>query len=81
MKMSDSKRLRVVNDIGCGLSGAPGNFIKDFRVYEESGSVQVWFETEQREYLQYLSASEAMAFAAAFERCAIAALRSCAAIV
>lgn len=71
---------RVVNDIGCGLL-APGaaDHVRDLRVFEESGSVQVWVETDGggiNEIFQYLTPVEAMAFAKAFERCAIVALKN-----
>lgn len=52
------------------------------RVLEESGRVQLWVELapscgcSQNEVVQYLTATEAMAFGKAFERCAIAALKN-----
>jgi hypothetical protein len=71
---------RVVNDIGCGLL-APGaaDHVRGLRVFEEGGSVQVWVETDSagiNDVLQYLTPAEAMVFAKAFERCAIAALKN-----
>jgi hypothetical protein len=68
-------RLRFINDTGLGLLGAEKDKIKDLRVYEENGSVQLWVETADMEYLQYLSAQEAMSFALAFERLAVIALK------
>lgn len=69
-------RTRIVNDIGLGLAGADNEKLKDLRVYVENGGVQVWSEhRDGSEALQYLSPVEAMAFAKAFERCAIQALK------
>ena len=73
------KRTRTVNDIGLGMAGMPREKMVDFRVYEESGSIQVWCEIapgSPSEILQYLTPEEAMAFSKAFERCAIAALKN-----
>ncbi len=81
-----SERTRVINDIGLGFRGVDGELVRDIRVYPESGSVQIWMEVCERgcnptspgrthEAMQYLSPEEAMAFAKAFERCAIQALR------
>lgn len=73
------KRTRAVNDIGLGMAGIGNERLRDFRVYEESGSVQVWVEvaaSPPAELLQYLTPEEAMAFSKAFERCAIAALKN-----
>lgn len=70
------KRTRIVNDIGLGLAGADNEKLKDLRVYVEAGRVQVWSEHKDgSEAMQYLTPVEAMAFAKAFERCAIAALK------
>lgn len=70
------RRTRILNDIGLGLAGAENEKLKDLRVYVESGSVQVWSEHKDgSEAMQYLTPIEAMAFAKAFERCAIAALK------
>lgn len=69
-------RTREINDIGIGLAGAEGECLKDIRVYPESGAVHIWVElSDGREVLQYLSPLEAMAFAKAFERCAVQALK------
>jgi hypothetical protein len=70
---------RTINEIGCGLFGVGTERMKDFRVYEEGGAVQVWVDHEEggvTNLLQYLTPIEAMAFAKAFERCAIAALKN-----
>lgn len=70
--------IRVVNDHGIGLAGADRNHMQDLRVYAEGGSVQVWVEVRAgapSEVMQYLTPQEAMAFAKAFERAAIEALR------
>jgi hypothetical protein len=70
-------RVRTVNDIGAGLAGGANERLVDIRVYEESGSVRVEVETDAsgiNEVMQYLSPIEAMKFAQAFKRCAIAAL-------
>lgn len=73
-------RTRRINDIGLGLAGADNEKLKDLRVYVENGGVQVWSEHKDgSEALQYLSPVEAMAFAKAFERCAIQALKETAA--
>jgi len=75
------RTTRVLNEIGIGLAAANSTeFVRDIRVYEEGGSVQIWFEIElprtgNREFLQYLTPTQAMAFAKAFERCAIEALK------
>ena len=76
------KRTRRINDIGIGMAGIGDELVKDFRVYSESGSVQVWIELFDRswngtihEAMQYLTPEEAMRFAKAFERCAIQALK------
>lgn len=76
-------RVRRVNEVGAGKAGIGYERLKDFRVYPESGKVQVWIEVRDFpsrggdviEVLQYLTAEEAMAFAKAFERCAIQALK------
>lgn len=72
-------RTRTINDIGIGLAGAVGEKMVDLRVYHESGNVLVWTEIncdgQSREVMQYLTPEEAMRFAAAFERCAIQALK------
>lgn len=76
-------RVRRVNEIGAGFKGIDNERMKDLRIYEESGSVQIWVEVadfQSRggntiEVMQYLTPSEAMAFARAFERCEIEALK------
>lgn len=71
------RRTSPVNDICLRMFGRGGERMKDFRVYEEGGSVLVCVECEAtRDLLQYLSPEDAMAFAKAFERCAIAALKN-----
>lgn len=52
-------------------SDTPAEKIQEIRVSHESGRVNLWVN----DMLQYLTASEAMAFADAFERGAIAALK------
>jgi hypothetical protein len=76
------RRTRRINAIGIGFAGIDTELINDIRVYPEGGSVQIWVEIHQRdnwpqthEAMQYLSPEEAMAFAKAFERCAIQALK------
>lgn len=75
--MLEDKRTSRVNDIGLRLTGVATEHMKLFQVYEESGTVIV--ETElannRSNAIQYLSPEEAMAFAKAFERCAITALK------
>lgn len=79
-----TKRTRDINDRGIGFAGIDKELIRDIRVYDEGGRVQVWVEVmigkenETREAMQYMTAEEAMAFAKAFERCAIQALRDAA---
>lgn len=72
-------RIRQINDSGIGLWGFEGEKLRDIRVYAENGSVQLWVEVGQgdsiEEAMQYLTPSEAMAFAKAFERCAVQALK------
>lgn len=69
-------RISPVNDIGLRLNGSPGENLQKFYIYPECGSVQVWVETRgQMDAMQYLSPEEAMAFAKAFERCAIQAFK------
>ena len=68
-------RLRFVNDTGLGLLGAEKEKVKDLRVYEENGSIQIWIETADIEVMQYLTPQEAMTFALAFERLAMIALK------
>jgi hypothetical protein len=77
------KRTRCINDIGIGFKGTGDERMVDIRVYPEGGGVLVWPEIRQHgvcatdtlEAVQYLTAEEAMAFAKAFERCAIQALK------
>ncbi len=64
-------RLRIVNDTGLGLKGAEKDRVQDIRLFEESGSIQLWFETKDTQMFQYLTAEEAMAFAVVLERLAI----------
>lgn len=70
-------RTRKINDHGIGLASQDARKkIKDIRVYDENGSVQIWFELADGEYLQYLTPDEAREFGKAFEQCARAAIRS-----
>lgn len=69
-------RIRTLNDIGIGFSGVGKERLRDLRVYEEGGLVQVWFEARGTETLLYMQPEEAMSFAKAFERCAIQALKN-----
>ena len=79
-----SDRTRRVNEIGAGKVGVANERMRDFRVYVENGSVQIWVEVsdypsrggDSIEVMQYLTAEEAMFFAKAFERCAIEALKN-----
>ena len=74
-------RIRRVNDIGLGMAGISPERLMDLRIYAESGTVIVGVvvgehaESSPFEAIQYLTPQEAMAFAKAFERCAIAALK------
>lgn len=78
-----STRTRPVNDIGIGFAGLDNERAADIRVYVQSGTVIVELDvrgmddqfSDVRHGLQYLTAAEAMAFAKAFERCAIQALK------
>ncbi len=70
-----SPRLRQINEIGIGMAGVPNERMVDLRVYAEGATVQIWVETGTLEVMQYLTPSEAMSFAKAFERCAIQALK------
>lgn len=82
MTTETTKRTRQINERGIGYAGIDKELIRDIRVYDEGGSVQIWIEMmargssgETMEALQYFTAEEAMAFAKAFERCAIQALK------
>lgn len=84
-KSQATKRTRQINDRGIGYAGIDKELIRDIRVYDEGDRVQVWVEVmargssgETTEAMQYLTAQEAMAFAKAFERCAIQALKEAA---
>lgn len=77
-----TKRTRQINDRGIGYAGIDKELIRDIKIYDEGGRVQVWVEMmlrgssgETMEAMQYLTAEEAMAFAKALERCAIQALK------
>ena len=73
------KRTRAVNDIGLGMAAIGNERMRDFILYEESGSVIVRCDCHTDgidEITQYLTPEEAMAFSKAFERCAIAALKN-----
>lgn len=73
--MMIARKTRPINGVGIGLKGCPNEFMQDIRVYPESGSVLVWAETDRREALQYLTPRQAVQFAWAFLRSAIAAWR------
>lgn len=79
MSRPDTNKLTVINDIGLRIEKKCR--FPEFTIYEENGSVQMLAtvtDTEGNEHqaLQYLSASEAMAFAGAFKKCAIRALEN-----
>lgn len=66
-----------VNTTGISLTGAPGDHIRQFRVYVESGTVQFWVElSDGKEVFQYLTPVEAMALSKALDRLAVEALRA-----
>lgn len=70
------RTLRVINSTGVSLLGDKEDRIKDLRVYLESGTVQFWVElADGQQYLQYMTALEAMTFAQTFDRLAVEALR------
>lgn len=73
--MSDRK-VETCNDIGAIFHGIERERMKRFAVYEERGTVYVTVEIDDRDALQYLDPLQAMAFAKAFEHCAIAALKN-----
>lgn len=84
-KLPPQRLTRPINEIGLGIAGLAGEHLRDFRIYEENGSVQIWVAVARRrgdtslgdiEALQYLTPDQAMAFAKAFERCAIQALKN-----
>jgi hypothetical protein len=74
-------KTRRINANGIGLAGDDGNRLRDIYIYDECGTVMLQVEVmgrkpdEQHGALQYLTAYQAMEFAKAFERCAIAALK------
>jgi hypothetical protein len=71
-----SKAVRVINTIGAAMEGDAGDKVREIRVFAEGGSVQLWVELSSgEEVMQYLDPGSAMAFANAFDRCAMAALR------
>lgn len=74
---AQNARLQHVNDIGLKLVGAENERLQSFGVWMDGGSLQVWVSVcgSDIEVMQYLTPGEAMAFAKAFERCAIAALK------
>ena len=69
--------IDTVNTTGIRLTGAPGDHIRQFRVYIENGTVQFWVElSDGKEFFQYLSPVEAMALSKALDRLAVEALRA-----
>lgn len=70
-----TRQTRVINDNGIGMIGAENDRVKDIRIYEENGTIQVWVEIEQQTALQYLSPDQAMQFSVVLERLAQIALR------
>lgn len=69
------KTLHRANN-GVGLFGDERDNIKDIRFWGEGAAILFWFElNDGREYLQYLTAREAMVFAQALDRLAIDTLR------
>ena len=79
MPRPDTNKLTVTNDIGLRIEKKCR--LPEFTIYEENGSVHmlatvVDTDGDEHQALQYLSASEAMAFAKAFEQCAIRALKN-----
>lgn len=74
---------RALSDDNGGVyfPGLKGDRVKAIRISQDGGVVSVWFEfylpdgRGEYEALQYLNPVEAMAFAKAFERCAIQALK------
>lgn len=75
-------RTQGTSEGGFSFVANSGEKLLGVRVFEARGRVEFWVEfspdcrCEQSETVQYLSPSEAMAFAKAFERCAIAALKN-----
>lgn len=88
-KIPAERKTYPVNETGLGISGLPNERMREFRIIEESGSVQIWVEVElpfkrspidpsevrSMDFLQYLTPKQAMEFAKAFERCAVQALK------
>jgi hypothetical protein len=70
------RKVESCNGIGAHFAGVGNERMKALRVFEESGSVHVAVNIDGSEGLQYLDPMQAMAFAKAFERCAIAALKN-----
>ena len=70
------KRMEPCNSQGVRWTDdATEVHVKEVRVYDENGSVQLWFTLAARDFLVYLTPAEAISFSKAFERCAIAALK------
>jgi hypothetical protein len=76
-----TRRTKPCNVIGISLVGKPNERLHRLVVYQDSDTVivdaRVVSPRDQAivEAIQYLTPIEAMAFARAFERCAVAALR------
>jgi hypothetical protein len=68
-------RIREINGIGIGFAGTEAEKVRDIRIYPENSTVLMLIEMNGQDGLQYLTPQEAMSFAKAFERCAIAALK------
>lgn len=75
---AQSVRLQSAGKVGLKLVGAENERLQSFGVWMDGGSLQVWVSVRGSdiEVMQYLTPGEAMAFAKAFERCAIAALKA-----
>ena len=68
-------RLQKVNEIGLRFLSLETEKLQNFYIYPEGGQVLVWAQINDKEAMQYMKPHEAMAFAKAFERCAIQALK------
>lgn len=72
-----SKTLYVCNDTGIMLTGDVGDRVTSIRIIEGAVGVEMWIETtDSTDYLQYLSAVEAMALGLTLQRLASVALRN-----
>lgn len=73
-------RTEIFNGTGLLLYGGPDHRMKEIKIYQDKTTIYIettirLFNNEEKMALQYISPSEAMAFAKAFERCAIAAFK------